>query len=327
MFTIRSISISISSNWSNRIPKIKNLYRPSTFQQQYRTIKLFTYTTTPSKVGLQKLTDYKNFIISDPESCQVHLIDSDSIESQSSSIQDDEKTTIANIKPNPIKKTNLKWILENHIQHGTFLARPANRHNSNQYYLQKISEEEITKPMPASRGLKSAPGGYASARRVKLFPFHATHDWHHIQKQLRIARAWLQGSKRAVVEIHVFLDRKKHAIKNEEEIRKIPDKCLHLRPDVIVKAMPRGTQITIEPQTNGGEYCWVMSRHEGECRNLSARFENKRKLETRKQRLLLEKGDGDGEGEESEDGISLKRSRDGAKQVLEKRRKKKTMGS
>ncbi|KAJ8062751.1 hypothetical protein OCU04_008011 [Sclerotinia nivalis] len=298
MFTIRSIS----STWSIQILKIKDLHCPLTFQQQYRTIKLFTYTTTPSKVGLQKLTEYNKFIISDPESCQVQLIDSDSIEYPPSSSQNDKKPTIANIKPNPtIKKTNLKWVLENHIQHGTFLAPRENRHNSNQYYLQKISEEEITKPIPASRGLKSAPGGYASARRVKLFPFHPTHDWHHIQKQLRIARAWLQSSKRAVVEIHVCLDRKKHAIKNEEEIRRIPDKCLHLRPDVIVKAMPEGTQITIKPQTNGGEYCWVMSRHKGECESLSARFENKKKLEIRKQRLLLEKRDGD--GDELEDGI------------------------
>ncbi|CAD6446899.1 84e6dfea-f671-4216-8f7a-43988f07a060-CDS [Sclerotinia trifoliorum] len=262
MFTIRSIS---SSRYI-QIPKIKTFHPTSTYQQQTRTIKLFTYAATPSKVGLQKLAEYKDFILSDPESCQVELIDPESIEFQPSPTPHDKNPTIATIKPNPIiQTTTLKSILENHMQDGTFLAPREDGKGSNQYYLQKIPEEEISHPEPTasiSRGLKSAPGGDASARRVKLFPFHAMHDWYHVQRQLRIARAWLQSSKRAVVEIHVCIDRKKNAVKDAEAVAEIPRRCLHFRPDVIVRAMPKGTKITIQAQTNG-EYCWVMGRRGG----------------------------------------------------------------
>ncbi|KAF5871558.1 uncharacterized protein Bfra_008077 [Botrytis fragariae] len=93
--------------------------------------------------------------------------------------------------------------------------------------------------------------------------------------QLKVAREWLEYSKRAVVEAHVSPNRKKNAIKNEE-VGKIPNLCLHLQPYVIAKAMPKGCQITIEPQTDGYEYCWVMSRNGSECKKLSNTFENKK---------------------------------------------------
>ncbi|APA08458.1 predicted protein [Sclerotinia sclerotiorum 1980 UF-70] len=292
MFTIRSTP----STRFIRIPKFQTIHHPSTYQQQKRTIKLFTYASTPSKVGLQKLAEYKNFPLTDPESCPVQLIDPSSIEYQPLPTPNTKKPTIATIKPHPIiHDTTLKNILENHLKDGTFLAPREDIPGSNQYYLQKIPKEEITHPIRTasiSRGLKSAPGGDASARRVKLFPFHATHDWYHVQKQLRIARAWIQSSKKAVVEIHVCIDRKKNAVKDEEAIAEIPRKCLYFRPDVIVGAMPRGTRIMIAAQTDGGEFCWVMGRHEGDCRGLGARLEKKREWEVRKKRLLLEEEGG-----------------------------------
>ncbi|TGO53815.1 hypothetical protein BCON_0117g00070 [Botryotinia convoluta] len=270
-----------SSIWS--INKARNLFNQSLFQQQYRTINLFVNAASPSQVAPQKLANYDKFIISDPESCHLQLIDSKSIVYEA---QDDKKRTIATVKPYPsYKETNLKWVLDNCIQHGTFLAKPENQHNSTQYYLQKISDQELKGNISTQSGLKNAPGGDASARRVKQLVFTPTHDWVSVQRQLKVAREWLEYSKWAVVEVHVSPNRKKNATKNEE-VGKIPNLCLHLRPDVIVKAMPKGSQITIEPQTDGYEYCWVMSRNGSEYKKLSNTFENKKILEKKKQKLL-----------------------------------------
>ncbi|KAF7883155.1 uncharacterized protein EAF01_011664 [Botrytis porri] len=265
------------------INKSRHRFRPSLFQQQYRTIKLFLYAATPSQVGSQKLANYDKFIISDPESCNLQLINPDSIVYEA---QDDKKGTIAIVKPDPsYKETNLKWVLDNCIQHGTFLAKPENQQNSTQYYLQKVPDQELRGNVSFQSGLKNAPGGDASARRVKQLIFTPTHDWVFIQRQLKVAREWLEFSKRAVVEVHVSPNRKKDVIKNEE-VGKFPDLYLHLRPDVIAKAMPTGSRIIIEPQTDGYEYCWVMSRNGSECKKLSNTFENKKILEKEKQTLL-----------------------------------------
>jgi hypothetical protein len=36
--------------------------------------------------------------------------------------------------------------------------------------------------------------------------------------------------------------------------------CLHLRPEIILRAMPEGTVITVPPVANGDEMCWIMER-------------------------------------------------------------------
>ncbi|KAF7943982.1 hypothetical protein EAE96_010394 [Botrytis aclada] len=270
-----------SSIWS--IKKSRNIFNPSLPQQQYRTISLFLWSATRGQIVSQKLANYDKFIISDPESCNVQLIDSESIVYEA---QDDKKRTIATVKQDPsYKETNLKWVLDNCIQHGTFLARPENQHNPTQYYLQKVSDQELKGNISTQSSLKNAPGGDASARRVKQFAFTPTHNWVFVQRQLKVAREWLEYSKRAVVEIHVSPNRKTKAIKYEE-VGKIPNTCLHLRPDVIAKAMPKGSQITIEPQTDGYKYCWVMSRDDSRSKKLSNTFENKKMLEKKKQKLL-----------------------------------------
>jgi hypothetical protein len=40
----------------------------------------------------------------------------------------------------------------------------------------------------------------------------------------------------------------------------IVQNCMHLRPEMILRAMPYGTRITVPPVTNGTEMCWVMER-------------------------------------------------------------------
>lgn len=126
-----------------------------------------------------------------------------------------------------------------------------------------------------------APGGDVSDRRVKQLVFTPIHVWISTQRQHEVAREWLGHSKRALLEVHASPNRKKNAIKNEE-VGRISGLCLCLWLDAIAKALPKGTQIIVEPETDGCEYCWFMFRNGSECKRLSDSFENRKILEKKK---------------------------------------------
>ncbi|ESZ91959.1 hypothetical protein SBOR_7649 [Sclerotinia borealis F-4128] len=243
-----------------RIHEIQNSFKPSVFQQQqYRTIKLWMYAKTASQVGLQNITNYRRFEISTPESCEVQLIDPGSIEYLPSPLIDDPGRMVAHVIENPAFITlPLNVVIRKHIKDGIFLGVPEDRQNTSQYYLQKVADKNYSPYTGKSLGFP----GDASARRVKLLPFHPDQPWPHIQRVLKEAREWLQSTPRAVIEIHVAPSRSKGAVKNEKEVKEIPSKCLHLRPDVIKRAMPWNVKYGVHAQTNDVEYCWVLSQHE-----------------------------------------------------------------
>ncbi|TGO07597.1 hypothetical protein BTUL_0261g00140 [Botrytis tulipae] len=187
--------------------------------------------------------------------------------------QDDKERAIAMVKPDPSHKAmNLKWVLTIVFSSMEVFLQ---KRRINTVLLDIVYRKfwiENLRNISIPSGLKMAPGGDAFVRRVKQLVFTPIHDW-------------LDYSKRVVVEVHVSPNRKKNAIKNEE-VGKISELCLHLWLDAIAKALPRGSQITVEPQTNGCECCWVMSKSGYECKKLSHTFENKKVLEKEKQKLL-----------------------------------------
>jgi len=96
--------------------------------------------------------------------------------------------------------------------------------------------------------------------RSRIFRL-STKTSHHTFVEL-MATMWYHLSKRQTVEVQVqyhrmrYEDRKRQG---SDPFEKKFDECLHLRPDVMLKAMPENCGIVIDPQTdNASTVCWII---------------------------------------------------------------------
>ncbi|KAI9663665.1 MAG: hypothetical protein M1821_007155 [Bathelium mastoideum] len=102
-------------------------------------------------------------------------------------------------------------------------------------------------------GLASVPGG----KHPKETHFHRGSSNDYIISRLNQAYAHLDAGEAVECQIHHSM--KKDIPRDDEAVRRLVDECAHFRPDVIIKAMPEGSELWLEPQTNGRKYGFVIA--------------------------------------------------------------------
>ncbi|CZR54952.1 uncharacterized protein PAC_04837 [Phialocephala subalpina] len=91
--------------------------------------------------------------------------------------------------------------------------------------------------------------------RSKIFKFNSKTSQHTFVELM--ALMWHHLNNRQVVEVQVQLNRNK-ANKGPGSLERMFDEKPHLRPDVMLKAMPENCGIVVDPQTDQhGSVCWV----------------------------------------------------------------------
>lgn len=144
--------------------------------------------------------------------------------------------------------------LEKHIKPGVILLRKREwvkgeePRSPEQYVLVKLSTE-ITPP-----NITTKRGGQSKARGAKQMFLHTWADAKYCKHKLEVAYHMLQADFR--VEFHV--GEKRLGDKDFRSDRRLFQDLVHLRPEVIQKAMPASSGIVIEPQTDYREYCWAV---------------------------------------------------------------------
>jgi hypothetical protein len=246
-------------------------------RQQSQGLKLWITAVSYKNIPGLDILDYQDFELPPAESCKLQLLSPESIEHKDvkNVDQSNRLKTVPSVVDNPsYEEVTLQYVLDNHLHDGMLLARPINQQNPAQYCLQQAEHQETT---PYKRPPKFKAEHPASD--CKSLNFSPQNDWHIIQDRLEKARGWLENGYTA--EIAVAWSRRKDQIANHEELGKLVDQCLHLRPDVIQRAMPKNSVISIPPQTNGLRYSWVVSptrkpREKHLASNLMQNYEKKK---------------------------------------------------
>jgi hypothetical protein len=252
--------------YSYRVLSIVPVHQPS------RGLKLWITAVSWKNIPGRDILNYQNLEFPPAESCKLQLLSPESIEYKDVKDVDESSRikTIPSVVDNPsYEEVTLQHVMDNHLHGGMLLARPANQKNPNQYCLQQAEHQE-TKPYKRPSQYKA--GNPASD--CKSLNFSPDSDWHFIQDRLEKARSWLGSGYN--IEIGVAWSRKKDEIPNQEEMKKLMDRCLHLRPDVIQKGMPAKSMIGIMAQTNWLRYAWVVAptRKRGEVFEASLLMRN-----------------------------------------------------
>jgi hypothetical protein len=100
------------------------------------------------------------------------------------------------------------------------------------------------------------------AIKSRIFRFSSKTSNHTFVELM--ALMWYHLSKRQVVEVQVQYHRndyeKRSMERSADPFEKLFVEYIHLRPDVMLKAMPENCGIVVDPQTdNSGVVCWVMA--------------------------------------------------------------------
>lgn len=90
----------------------------------------------------------------------------------------------------------------------------------------------------------------------------STKTSHHTYIEL-MALMWYQLNNRQSIEVQLQYNKKEYYVQKKrhggDPFDRVFDKALHLRPDVMLKAMPENCGIIIDPQTNNeGLICWAI---------------------------------------------------------------------
>lgn len=95
----------------------------------------------------------------------------------------------------------------------------------------------------------------------RIFRFSSKTSNHTFVELMAIM--WRHLSKREVVEVQVQYHRAEYKARSREGLtdpfEKLFAECIHLRPDVMLKAMPENCGIIVSPQTDDASaVCWIM---------------------------------------------------------------------
>jgi len=151
-----------------------------------------------------------------------------------------------------IEQITLEDVLESHLKPGLFLVpveTPDSTQHQQQYLLKPID-------MKIPHTLKSGKTSKRPRRGVKEFHFTLPPPVLYFTQCMW--RSWhiLQAGIPVEIQAHAFYGKP-----DNEDPKMIIEKInqnLHMRPDVILKAMPRASSIRVQPQTNRTKVCWVM---------------------------------------------------------------------
>ncbi|KAI9696506.1 MAG: hypothetical protein M1820_008134 [Bogoriella megaspora] len=140
--------------------------------------------------------------------------------------------------------------------------------------LPEYKVQPIARMKPLKRTFVPGP-----ATRVQ-FHFHRGNSNNYILQRLADAYVQLQAGKNVEIFLHAI--GKKFGTEDNRLTHELVEECLHLRPDVILKTMPEGIIILIEPQTSKVAYGFAIATpllKNAESFNLIKAFRNRRKLQ------------------------------------------------
>ena len=109
--------------------------------------------------------------------------------------------------------------------------------------------------------------------RSKVLNIRDLRSRRQVTDRLKKAHSMLKQEER--FEIHI----RRPAGVGKEEFFKIYRQSYHLRPDVLLKAMPENSQLLIEPQANDEDVCWAVGPLYATSGRLPARADDKMKLQ------------------------------------------------
>jgi len=158
----------------------------------------------------------------------------------------------------PIKQITLADILKNHVKPGLLLVPSHPISSEQQYYLRPIDTKN---PPSQPKSLKRPK------RNTKEFHFSFTAPVAYFT--IFMYTAWHTLQAGIPVEIHVHGDRARQRSRpgNADYIEWYKEQInhnLHLRPDVILKAMPEASWIQLEPVSDRNKVCWMIGPPEKE---------------------------------------------------------------
>ena len=202
--------------------------------QQCRAFNLMYAASTKRHLGNHKSLNYVRFKYSENRACELELW-----------------TQNPDAK---IGRMTLDEALEEYIKPGVLLLRknePVEGETPQapeQYVL--VNMNTNTTPKDLATKLK----GHSKGRGAKQLFLQTWADMSYCERKLSWAYHMLQSRLR--VEIHV--GERQKGDKDFRSGSRLFEDLVHLRPEVIQRAMPEGSGIIIDPQTNYQEYCWVV---------------------------------------------------------------------
>lgn len=202
--------------------------------QQCRAFNLMYSASTKTHLGNHKNIDYVPFKYSTKTACEIELW---------------------NDKPSAkIGQMTLHEALEKYIRPGVILLRKNESvkgvapQSPEQYVLVNLKTDTLP------NNLATTLEGHSYGRGAKQFYLHTWADMGYCRHLLE--RAYQSLKARLCVEFHVC-EKRTGDIDFQSDSRLFGD-LVHLRPEVIQRAMPEKSGIIIVPQTNYREYCWVV---------------------------------------------------------------------
>jgi hypothetical protein len=151
--------------------------------------------------------------------------------------------------PELIRDVKLGVVLSEYLRPGTFLTPETENHDMEDGELRVYRLEQIdTKNEPTVK--RPSRPDRARRRWRGAFECHFHNSTLHFN-DARIWKAWHTLKRGLNAEFHVRV----HA---GGDLRKWLEENLHLRPDVIGRAMPEASGFVVSPQENGKEVCWVI---------------------------------------------------------------------
>lgn len=243
------------------------------FIQQCRSFNLYYSATTKTALGNHKNIPFVPFQYSRKTPFEIELWDFKS------------SSKIGNM--------SLTEALDQHIKPGVILLRKRKwvkgeaPRSPEQYVLVKLKTET------APPNVASKHSGQSKARGAKQMFLHTWADMEYCKHKLEAAYHMLKANFR--VEFHV--GERRLGDKDFRSVGRLFQDLVHLRPEVIQKAMPENTGIIIDPQTDYREYCWVVGppiKAKGrvtEPKNITMQFHRSRRLQQirQEQQLTLER--------------------------------------
>lgn len=151
--------------------------------------------------------------------------------------------------PEFIRDVTLGVLLEEYLKPGTFLTPETENHGMENgelraYRLEQIDTENVPtvkRPSRPDRVRRRWRGAFECHFRNSILHFD----------DARMCKAWHTLKRGLNTEFHIRV----HA---GGDLRKWLEENLHLRPDVIGRAMPGSSGFVVSPQENGKEVCWVV---------------------------------------------------------------------
>ncbi|SLM40000.1 hypothetical protein LPUS_10669 [Lasallia pustulata] len=248
---LRSMSIYITPRQLLRKPCVAGSISRDPVVIQHRAFNLMYSALTKEHRTNHKLKAYVPFNTTPETACQLELWNSHARKK--------------------IGLVTLDELLEKYLQPGVILLRknepvkgeaPPYPH---QYILKHL------KTHTAPKNMAPTLSGQSKGRRVKQVFIHTWADMKYCNLKLHWAYHMLLQS-RLPVEFHVT--EKKVGDKDFRTSRRLTEDLIHLRPEVIQRAMPENAAIIINPLTNYTEYCWVVGPPQKACEGKSQKPHN-----------------------------------------------------